>query len=316
VTVGALAGFALVFGVVACAMSVICAVVHVGTRGWLRRLGPMAERRAAEAVAVVPIAFAVIAVVTLVAQSAFGLDHCAAHDHHAHLCLTHGAQWIERAWVVAALAAAAAAVAGRAIIMVVTYARGARSIRALDRVSHRDGEVRIVDSERAFCFVTRGGVYVSARVWSALSRDERVALLAHETAHVRQGDLRKRVVLEALLVLAAPFVADRARRAWLQASERLCDAQAVKATGDPATVASAMVAMCRMQASAPAPGFAFTPALDELAGRIRAVLAGGPLGERAALVLGRVVAVSCATVAIIAAAAADPIHHAFETLLG
>ena len=315
-TSGALAGFALVFVVTVVTLSAISALILGGARGLLQKIGPMAERRAAEAAALVPVVIAVTAVAALVVQSTLGLDHCEAHGHHAHLCFTHGAQWIERTWVLVVLAVAAATLVGRAVIIGGTYLRGARSIRALYHLSRRHGDVRIVESDRAFCFVARRGVFVSSRVWSMLPAREREALVLHEQAHVRHGDLVKRVVLEALMLFAAPLVGERIRTAWMRASERLCDAYAASVIGDPEVVARAMVSMCRIGATQPAPGFAFTPTVDDLAARIQAVLAGGPLGERAAIMLVRVGLLACIVLAIVGVAAAEPIHHAFETLLG
>ncbi|MBA2543068.1 MAG: M48 family metalloprotease [Deltaproteobacteria bacterium] len=319
-SLGAFAGFALVFVVTTWTLSALGAIALGQARSRLQRIGPMAERRAAEAVAIVPVVVGVLAVATLVLQSAIGVDHCEAHGHHAHLCITHGAHWIERAWVVVSLAIAGAKMLGRAVLMVASFVRGSRSIRELHQLSRDAGEVRLVESDRAFCFVAdreRPAIYVSSRVWSALSASERAALVAHEAAHVRQGDLRKRALIEAFLAFAAPLVGDRTRAVWLQASERLCDAHAAAATGEPEAVASAMVSMCRLHTMRPTvPSFGFTPTVDELEGRVHAVLAGGPLGERAALVFGRVTLASCIAIAVLCVIAAEPIHHAFETLLG
>ncbi len=315
-SLGGLAGFALVFLVTVVTLSAIGALVHGAARGWLQKAGPMVERRAAEAAAIVPVIIGVIAVGALVVQSMVGVDHCQVHDHHAHLCFTHGAQWIERSWVVVVLAVATATFVGRAAIMGATYLRGARSIRALYKLSRAHGDVRLVESDRAFCFVARRGVFVSSRVWSLLPAGERDALVAHEHAHVQHGDLAKRVVLEALLLFAAPLIGERIRTAWMRASERLCDAHAASVTGDPEVVARAMVSMCRIGATQPALGFAFTPTVDELAARIQTLLDGGPLGERAAVVLARVGFAACILLAVVGVAAAEPIHHAFETLLG
>jgi Zn-dependent protease with chaperone function len=314
--IGALAGFALVFVVTAVATSALGALALSAARGWLQRIGPMAERRAAEAAAIAPVVVALVAVAALVVQSMFGVDHCEVHDHHAHLCFTHGAQWIQHTWVVVALAIAAATFIGRGIIMADAYVRGAQSVRSLHRHSQQVGDVRVVESDRAFCFVARRGVFVSSRVWSTLPEDERSALVAHENAHVRHGDLGKRFVLEMLLLVAAPLVGDRVRTAWLRASERLCDAHAASIVGDAETVARAMISMCRLGTAQPVPGFAFTPTAAELAGRIEAVLAGRPLGEKAAVVFARTALACCAALVIAGIAAAEPIHHAFETLLG
>ncbi|MDQ3340841.1 MAG: M48 family metalloprotease [Myxococcota bacterium] len=279
----------------------------------------MAERRAAEVAAIVPVSLAVIFVATLVMQSTLGIDHCEVHDHHAHLCVVHGALWIERTWVVVTLAVAGAAMLVRLVLLVTSFVRGARSIRELHALSREVGDVRIVDSERAFCFVagvSRPSIYVSSRAWSSLSAAERLALIAHETAHVRQGDLRTRAIIEAFLVFAAPLVAERIRTSWLQASERLCDARAADVTGEPASVASAMVSLCRLHVSRPASSFGFTPTADELASRVHAVLEGGPTGERAAVLLGRSALVTSVLLVGAAIVAAEPLHHAFETLLG
>jgi Zn-dependent protease with chaperone function len=210
---------------------------------------------------------------------------------------------------------AAATFVARALIMTITHIRGARSIRDLHRLSRQRGDVRIVESDRVFCFVARRGVFVSSRVWNTLPEGERAAVVAHEDAHLRQGDLRMRVVLEALLLFAAPLAGDRVRSAWLRATERLCDAHAASVT-EPETVARAMVSMCRLGASQPVPSFAFTPAARELADRIEAVLAGGPLGHGAAKTCARAAFVCCLALAVVGIVAAEPIHHAFETLLG
>lgn len=314
-SIGALAGFLLVFVVTVVTMSALAGVTHAMFVERLQRTGPMAERRAAAVVAIVPVVIALLAVGALVLQARFGVDHCEVHGHHAHLCFTHGALWVERMWVVVLLTVAGATFLARATIMAASYVRGETSVRALRAMSRAHGDVQIVDSARAFCFLARGGVFVSSRVWSALPEQERAALVAHERAHARNGDLAKRLVIETLLLFAAPFVAERARSAWLRASERLCDAHAARVT-DAETVASAMVSMCKLGSTQPVTGFAFTPTARELAGRIEALLAGGSLGERAATVLMRVAWLGCLALAYVGAVAAEPIHHAFETLLG
>lgn len=315
-SIGAVVGFALVFVVTTWTFSALGALALGQVRPWLQRIGPMAERRAAHAVAIIPIVLGILAVATLLIQSTMGVDHCEEHGHHAHLCITHGAQWVERSWVVVVLAIVTATMLGRTVIVAASFLRGARSIRELHTVSRAAGDVRLVDSDRAFCFVARPGIYVSSRVWTSLSEGERAALVAHEAAHIRHGDLRTRAVLEAFLVFAAPLAGDRVRSMWLAASERLCDAHAAAVTGAPETVASAMLSMCRLQATQPVPAFGFTPTVQEVEGRVRAVLAGGPLGERAAVLFGRIVIASCVALAVAGVVAAEPVHHAFETLLG
>lgn len=318
-SLGSLLGFALVFVTVAWTLSALGALVLSGASARLLRAGAMAERRAAEAVAIVPVVLALAAVAALVGQSALGTDHCETHSHHAHLCLAHGAAWLDRAWVVATLAGIAAVIAARVALLIAAAVRGTRSIAQLRAVGTELGDVCVVDSDRGFCFVAgyrRPTIFVSTRAWGSLDEAERRALVAHEAAHVRQGDLGRRIWIEALLVLAAPLVADRVRAAWMTATERLCDARAVEATGEPAAVASAMVSLCRMNVSRPAGAFGFTPAAEQLAQRVRAVLTGAPVGHRTAVILWRTVVVGAAVLVGFAALAAEPLHHAFETLLG
>jgi beta-lactamase regulating signal transducer with metallopeptidase domain len=319
VTFGSLLGFALVFVTVGWMLSAIGGITLSWLCERLARVGPMVERRAAEAVAIVPVVLAAATVATLVARSAIGTDHCEAHQHHAHLCLVHGAAWLDRVWVVATLAGVCIVVVARVALLATAVFRGAHSIAQLRTLGSDLGEVCVVDSERGFCFVAdrrRPTIFISTRAWTALSDAERRALVAHESTHVRQGDLRRRMVMELLFVFAAPLVAARVRTRWMTATERLCDARAVEETGEPAAVASAMVSLCRLNMSRPIGTFGLAPAADQLAERVRAVLAGGPTGDRAAVALWRAVVVAVFVLAGLAVLAAEPLHHALETLLG
>ena len=75
-TLGALAGFALVFVVTAVTLSAFATLALQAFAGALRERGPMVERRAAEAAALLPVVVAVIAVAALTWQSLVGSDHC------------------------------------------------------------------------------------------------------------------------------------------------------------------------------------------------------------------------------------------------
>jgi beta-lactamase regulating signal transducer with metallopeptidase domain len=319
VSLGSVLGFALVFVAIAWSLSAfgVAALARFGKR--LSQIGPMAERRAAEVVAVVPVGIAAAIVIALGAHSALAADHCEAHFHHAHLCLTHGAAWLDRVWVTVTLAGVGGLIAMRCTLLVANAAQGMRSIRQLHAVGVHDGHLCLVESERAFCFVAgylRPTIFVSTCAWAELDPSEQHALVAHEFAHVRHGDLRRRFVLECLLVFAAPVVAARVRATWMAAAERLCDARAADETGDPAAVASAMVSLYKLNAARPAAVFGFTPAAEHLADRVRSVLGRVPLGERAARILSWSVAIGCALLIGVAVLSAEPLHHAFETLLG
>lgn len=316
---GSVLGFGLVFVAIAWPLSAVGGWVLARVSRRLASSGPLTERRAAEAVAIVPLALAAAMVATLMAHSALGPDHCDAHAHHAHLCLAHGSAWLDRVWVMVTLAAVFAAVLVRCSLLAAAAIQGTRSIAQLRSIGNRCGDVCIVDSDRAFGFVggfVRPTIFVSTRAWSALDASERRALVAHESAHVRHGDLTTRFLLECALVLAAPFVAGRVRSMWMGATERLCDAHAAAETGDPAAVASAMVSLCKLNVARPASAFAFTPGADQLADRVRAVLARSPIGQGTAAVLTKTIAIVVVLLVGVSVLTAAPLHHAFETLLG
>ncbi len=318
-TASGLAGFALVFVLTTWSLSAIGGLALRGGRARLRGLGATVERGAATAVAIVPVGLAAALVAALGAHAIAGPDHCADHAHHAHLCFAHGEGWLDRAWVTVVLAGTGAVLAVRGGILGVSVVRGARGVAQLRAVSAGDDPVRVVASERAFCFVAglvRPAIYVSSRAWSSLSADERAVLVAHEAAHVRHGDLRRHMLVEGFLVLAAPRVAAIVRTQWRAATERRCDAEAVAATGDAIAVASAMVAMARLHSTPPAALLAFAPRPGELAARVRAVLEGRPTGARAARTLTRVIVAAAVALVVAASLAAGPLHHALESLLG
>jgi len=139
VSVGSVLGFALVFATVAWTLSAIGGIILTKLRARLVRVGPMAERRAAEALAIVPLVLAAAAVATLVAQSAIGADHCQAHSHHAHLCLAHGTGWLDRMWVVVTLAGVGAVVAAGVLFLVTACPRGLPDLLRLRTAGPRPG---------------------------------------------------------------------------------------------------------------------------------------------------------------------------------
>ena len=317
---GTFVGFALIFVLTAWTLSALIAVMRpvVGRR--LRGLGPAAERRGAALATALPLLIASTVVAILVARSVAGDDHCAAHDHHAHLCLAHGGAWAERSWAVALVAAAAAITLARLALLGGALLRGRRAVAQLRSASTAVEDVRLVDSPRPFCFVAglrHAEIYASTSAWHGLALDERDAMLAHERGHVRHRDLAWRALLEVVSAFGAPMTPRPLLTRWEHATERLRDAEAADAVASPEAVAGAMVHMCRLGA-APLPsglvGFAAAPAaLDE---RVRALLAGGPRGYRVATRLGAVGLVLMAVVGFAIATHAEPLHHALESLLG
>lgn len=314
---GGALGFAIGFLTIAVGLSAIACAVVAALGPTLARRGPAVERRAIELAAIAPVAIAALVIVVLIAHAARSTDHCPDHGHHAHLCLAHGAVWLERSWAIALAGAAAVVALGRVVVLATTLVRGRGRIGALARVSRRVDDVQLVESPRVFCFVAglrRPAIYASTAAWRGLADDERAAMLAHERGHVRGRDVARRTLLELTTVLAAPLAPTFLASRWEHATERLRDADAARATS-PDSVARALVAMYRLGAVRVA-GASFPTGGSALAVRVEAVLAEGPIGERtdrrlvhAALAIGVALAVAVAL-------SARPLHHALETLLG
>lgn len=327
ITAASLVGFALAFVVVSAGLSLLAglAVWAFGRR--LGRAGPAAERSAAGAGLVLPPALALVMTAALVGRSALGPwlgvpDHCAGHAHHLHLhlCLFHGSAWAERHWALGLVAGAFLLLAVRmgSRLRRMTHAR--RLLRALEVVSEPAAAkgVRIVSSPRDFCFtagIVDPRVFVSRTTWDRLASDQRAAVLAHEQAHIAQGDLWRRAGLGMLSALGAPVVASGLLRLWDGATERLCDRAAARLVGDRLVVASALLALVGRQQAPAAVGAAFTTGND-VVGRVEALLDGALEDGAAVRWLRRALTVTIALAAALVLLAADPLHHGLETLLG
>ena len=312
-------GFALVFALVVAALSALAllALEVVARRGG-RRDAPIGQR-AVELAAGAPLVGGVVLVLALIAHGYSGDDHCSTHDHHAHLCVMHGGDWTGIPWVMVVIAAGAAGLVARLGVLVGRHVRAARAIASLRRVSVTVGDVRLVESPDAFCFVAglwRPRIYASTAAWHGLADDERAAMLAHERGHVAHGDVARRLAIELAASFAAPLLPGRLVRRWAQAIEHERDRDAVQVIGDPEPVARAMVRMCRLQRGAVSPGLAFVAGADELSGRVEALLASGAGPARAGRARSGLVLALAFAVAALAFTQVDALHHALETLLG
>jgi Zn-dependent protease with chaperone function len=316
-SLGGAVGFGVVFLLaVALSSAIGCGLIAVGARALAAR-GPGAERRAAALAALGPPVIGAFLVAALAVHSVTTVDHCRAHDHHAHLCLAHGGAWLARPWAVAVAGAALVVTVARAALLLATLVGARARVRALAEVAQALGDIRVVDSPRRFCFVTgvrRPAIYASTAALRALGDDEQAAMLAHERAHVRAGDLRWRRVLDVATLVAAPLAPGFLAGRWDDATERLRDRDAARDT-DPTAVARALVAMCRGDAAWVA-GMNYAPAAHALTRRVEAVLAMPEVEPGAARHLATAAAALGVTVAAALAAFVDPIHHALETLLG
>jgi Zn-dependent protease with chaperone function len=313
VTAGGLVGFSVVAIVFATGLSLAAAATLATLRERLRNAGPAAERSAAAWALVGPVALTLAIMAALAIRGSGRIDHCLGHTHHAHLCFVHGAAWLERPWAIALVAASSMTIALRLAVAALRRLRARRAIGELRRVTRAGDRVRVVPSDRVFCFVAgwrRPTVFVSSRAWSALSDDERAAVIAHELAHASQGDLWFGVIAEVAAACAAPRVGAWLHARFIDASERVCDARAAQQTA-PEAVARALLCVCRAGQLQRAPA-GFPAAADALERRIRAVLARGAVGSA----LGG--GAWCLVIAPLVASTvfAPELHHALETLLG
>jgi hypothetical protein len=310
---GGAVGFVVLAVVLVTTSSLIAAGIFAVARRRLHAAGPAREKTAAAWALIAPLAIAAVIVMVIAWRGSGTVDHCEGHSHHAHFCLVHGAAWLARPWAVAIAVAAAVTFLLRIVTIAWRRAAAARAIAQVRRVATARDGVHVAPSDRAFCFVTglrRPEVYVSSSAWDALDGDERLAVIAHERAHARHGDLWMAALVDVVASLAAPLAGAWLRERWIDASERLCDASAANATS-PVAVAGALVHICRAGSLLPlASGFpAETDAVER---RVRAVLAGGPRGRSFGWSAWAALGLSLAAVCVFA----TELHHALETLLG
>jgi Zn-dependent protease with chaperone function len=289
-----------------------------------RRLGrahPALRARTAWILAVLPGVVPALLVALCFAPGALaglGLhaDHCARHPDHVHLCFAHaqGALSPALAALLAVAATGLAAAVGRETVGLVRarrwLARAGRSAVALAP------DVRLIESRAPFSVAVgllRPRVLVASALVRALPPEQLEAVIEHERAHARRRDPLARLAARALSWGHLPPV----RRAILAevalASEQTCDAEAAFRVGDRLVVAEAILAVERLLAGGVPPEGAGFPAFggSAVGERVRALL--GP--ERPAPVrrAGRLALPALAAAAL---AAADPLHHATEHLLG
>jgi Zn-dependent protease with chaperone function len=324
---GSLIGFGLAFLSASALASLICAGVLFAFRRRLRLAGPAAQRKASSWALVLPPLSGLAVTVALIGHSALGRwlgepDHCAAHAHHLHLCLYHGAGWLTHTWAVVALVVVGTVAVVRASARTFRMRAAHQAIRTLGRMSrrpdsgHQGDEICIVPANRHFCFcagLRRPRIFVSSASWARLDAPGREAVIAHERAHVRQGDVWRRFVLGLLSLVGAPGVTTLILRLWHRATERLCDREAARVVGDPTVVARALVDLSGARAPRALPAFVSG---DDIVQRVEALLAGEPDGVEAARRVHRAALVASVLTTLAALVSADPLHHAFETLLG
>lgn len=295
---------------------------YPGLRRALSRAHPAARADAALAAALAPAGIVALGLGLCFAPSALalaglGADHCLGHAEHPHLCLTHHAFAPTPLLSLALAAGAAAAAVGLAR----AAGREVRARRWLDRLAAAPATalapaVRVVESEAAFCFAAgwlRPRVYVSAAFARALAPAALAAALEHEAAHARRRDALRLRVARALAWTQLPGARARILGDLALACEQACDEEAARRLGDRLRVAEAILVAERALAGAPPAPVAFAAGFGAgpIAARVQSLLA-EPVARPARGLRPLVLT----TLALAAPAAAEPLHHATEHLLG
>lgn len=295
---------------------------YPGLRRALHRSQPAARADAALAAALAPAAIAALGLALCFAPSALalaglGADHCLGHAEHPHLCLIHhpfaSPPLLSLAFGVGAGAAALGF--ARAALGEARTRRWVARLAAAPGAAFMPG-VRLVESEAAFCFTAgwlRPRIHLSTAFARALAPAELTAALEHEAAHARRRDALRLRLARALAWTQLPGARARILGDLALACEQACDEEAARRLGDRLAVAEAILAAERALAGAPpapviaAPGFG----AGSIAARVQSLVA-----EPASRAPGGLVPVVLATLALAAPAAAEPLHHATEHLLG
>ena len=305
-------------GALTLAAALASAAAALGLRG-LGRLSAAPAVRAdlALALAALPAALALSLAVAVSAPGLLDLagvapDHCHEHGGHGHLCLVHPAEGALPLLIIGVIGLCS--LIGRATVHLRDRTQAARDLAALVRLGRPDAEgpdVLCLDGSVVLCHaagVLRPRVLISTRLRAALGPELLQAALAHERAHLRRRDVLTRDLIALLGLFAWPGLGALAAATWEAAAEEAADA-AVADQGRGLALAGALVAVARL--SLPTAPSALSLDGARLSRRVGALL-NGPVRHAPARGLG-LLAVGGAALLGLAAAQADPLHHAAET---
>ena len=280
---------------------------------------PAMRCRRVEHIALLPVAASLLAMFALVLPALFKLaglidDHCLAHGlHHPHFCLRHLPAFDGGPLAMVLLAAGALSITGP-VRVALTQFRQTRLTASIGRIAPAGRRLIRTDSElpRAFLVgVQKPRIILTQGLLQKLTPTERRAVIRHEIAHARAGDLARRLILTLLASVHLPQTRQRLLRHWNQAAEERADDR-VASRGQGLDLASALVKILRDQvpgSSAQAHSMGADSA--DVARRIRR-LADKPGESRIARWPERSLIAGFGMMALAAASQ----HHAVETMLG
>jgi len=297
--------------------------LYVPLRSRLARWAPAARAKALLVWIMTPALVGVVLtglcfVPSLLALLAGGAgDHCLAHpDHHVHLCLLHPPRHAGSplGWALLAATAAVLAVVGGRHAAALSRAR--RALRRL--LSSAD-----LDRTRAVAWVrsstplaitvgiVRPRVVITDALRRRLPRPLLRAVLAHEVAHQRRGDVLRKALASLFALLHWPTVRRHLLDDLSLACEQAADAEAAAKLHDPIRVADAILAVERLTESCTHGALATAASFGgpSLTARVEQLLR--PSAGVRSLRLRRWVAMTAGAALFLA----EPLHHVVETLL-
>lgn len=321
------------------AVSALAGAIAVASRRALDALTPAAQARVLLVLAVLP-AVASIAVMTAALAPTFGwiADHClrAFELHtHPHICAAHHVA-TEPALPLLSLAGLLLARLAQTGLRLAWHARRALAAqRALELVASTESPgdtpvgilssgpgLRVLPFDEPQAFVLglwRPRLYVTAGLLSSAHREHLEPVLAHEHAHLRRRDSLRSLVSSLALAFHLPGIAGWLERQLARAHELAADAEAAAAVQSPERVARALVQLTRVQRRMPASALAGALAGmlafggAEVEARVTSLLDPRPRRDQPrARTIAWVAAIAC----VLLGAAADPVHHGVEMLLG
>lgn len=247
-----------------------------------------------------------------------GVDHCATHVHHLHLCIVHAAGL--RPPIAAIGALFCAALVFRSLVSLGRWREERRLLSRLEAMGQTRLErfpVITVPGSPWLCLSTgvlRPRIIVSGTLGERLEPSELASALAHETAHLRRRDPLAHLLLGLSSLFSLPFVGRLAAGVFRQASEEASDLASAREVGDGAIVASALLKVAVHVRSAGAHAHHAAFGEHALERRVHRLLEAAPPGRTASWAL--IASLSFAAFALAAGLTfAGALHHAVETLL-
>ncbi|MCC6900050.1 MAG: M56 family metallopeptidase [Polyangiaceae bacterium] len=291
----------------------------VPKRAWTRASTPWALS------ILLPLVVALAGSLALFLPTPFSACHCAAHDHHPHICFAHPAlaapllapaSVLLGVWLLGVLPGAV-----RLSLALVSSARRIRAVRQLTPERVAETEVRFVDSgvPTAFTAGVRAPIIVLDRaMWASLGERHREVVLYHERGHVDRADPLTSLVLRASLVLQ-PWLPRSLFERWQHAAELDCDRHAAEHVGDPSAVAAALVSVGRLRSALPVADEALSGVFgsEGLEARVTALLDDeqAPGSSRRNDVIAILIPL-LGVLALVTVWPGDLLHHAVETVIG